>query len=297
MATRLFRAIEKLNAKYRWCLTGTPVQNSLDDLASLLSFVQVSPLDNLNMFRKHIISPIKNRSETGVENLRQVLDFVCLRRTQELLNLPKITSELKLLKFSNKEEQLYSSTRTDLINKIKENTFKPNSKGSQLGVFQLQLQLRRLCNHGTFQKPSIREEGFDPQQAMRHLETLKEANCEVCNHKITGINGIEEQWSGISTTCGHLLCSICLPNVMKSLNTPDISGGLPKCSLCAAVVVGDYLATELSTSRSVNYSKRISPLEYFDTDGYSSKVSAVIEDIKQQHEDEKRYVTDNTFNI
>lgn len=33
----------QLNAQYRWCLTGTPIQNSINDLFSILKFLRYSP--------------------------------------------------------------------------------------------------------------------------------------------------------------------------------------------------------------------------------------------------------------
>jgi SNF2 family DNA or RNA helicase len=104
MTTKLFKATKKLRAKLRWCLTGTPIQNSLEDLAALINFIRSSPLEDLYMFKKHIISPLMKNSQKGVENLRQLLDSVCLRRTKQLLDLPEVVTEPRLLNFSPEEK-------------------------------------------------------------------------------------------------------------------------------------------------------------------------------------------------
>jgi len=288
MTTKLFKAIKKLRARLRWCLTGTPIQNSLEDLAELVNFIRSSPLEDLHMFKKHIISPLMKGSEKGVENLRQLLDSVCLRRTKQLLDLPEVVSEPRLLNFSPREKQQYIDTRDKLVKMINQSRLQPQNKG-YLGVFQLQLQLRRLCNHGTFQKPSLSVEEFDPDQAIAHLKKQKMAKCEVCSTTVTGIHSIEEQRSGNFTTCGHLLCSKCVPKMKQALQKIDGRDSFLKCSLCPETIFGKYLVIEDALSKpSKNGSKRLSTWQYFDKDGCSTKVSAVIADIEQHKTDGKR---------
>jgi len=291
MTTKLYKAMKRLRANFRWCLTGTPVQNSLKDLAALISFIRSSPLDDHHKFRKHVISPLMKQSENGVENLRQLLDSVCLRRTKQLLNLPEIISEPRLLTFSAREEQQYVHTREKLINMINQNRLQPRNKKVYLGVFQLQLQLRRLCNHGTFQKLSLGVEEFDPEQAIAHLKKQKEAKCEVCGVKITGIHGIEELRSGSFTTCGHLLCTKCVPKMEQALQETDGRDGCFKCSLCLEIISGEYLVFDEASSRPFKIaSKHLSAWQYFDKDGCSTKVSAVVGDIEQHKTEGKRQV-------
>jgi SNF2 family DNA or RNA helicase len=288
MTTKLFKAIKKLRAKLRWCLTGTPIQNSLEDLAALINFIRSSPLEDLHVFKKHIISPLMKNSQKGVENLRQLLDSVCLRRTKQLLDLPEVVTEPRLLNFSPQEKKRYIDTRDKLVRTIRQGRFLPQNKG-YLGVFQLQLQLRRLCNHGTFQKPSLSVEEFDPDQAITYLKEQKIAECEVCNTTVTGIHNIEEQRSGNFTICGHLLCSKCIPKIKQALEKVEGRDGCLKCSLCPETIFGEYLVTEEISSKPMkNGSKHLSAWQYFDKNGCSTKISAVIADIEQHKTEGKR---------
>jgi SNF2-related domain len=287
MTTKLFKAVKKLHATFRWCLTGTPIQNSLKDLAALVNFIGSCHLDNLHMFKKHIISPLKKGSEIGVENLRQLLDSVCLRRTKQLLHLPEVIIEPQFLTFSAPEKKQYTDTRDKLIKMINQHHMQPQSRG-YLGAFQLQLQLRRLCNHGTFQKSSQVDE-FDPEQALAALRGQKLARCDVCGIDVTGIHGIEEQRSGSFTICGHLLCSKCVPKMKLALQTTDGRDGSLKCSLCPETISGEYIITEGAPPKlPKNGSKRFSAWQYFNKDGCSTKVFAVVADIEQHMTEEKR---------
>ncbi|KAH0538029.1 hypothetical protein FGG08_005341 [Glutinoglossum americanum] len=290
MTTKLFKAIKRLRTALRWCLTGTPIQNSLEDLAALVNFTRSSPLDNLHTFKKHIILPLMKRSVNGLENLRQLLDSVCLRRTKQLLDLPKVILEDRSLTFSVREKKQYVDTRDKLIKMINQHRLQPQNRGYS-GVFQLQLQLRRLCNHGTFQKHSLGIDEFDPEQAIAFLKKQKQARCEVCGINITGVQGIEEQRSGSFTTCGHLLCPKCVPKMKQALQKIDGRDGCLKCSLCPETIFGEYLVTEDASSKlSKNGSKHLSTWQYFDKGGCSTKVSALVADIEQHKTEGKRQV-------
>jgi len=295
MSTKLFKAMKKLRANFRWCLTGTPVQNSLEDLAALISFIRSPPLDDFLKFRKHVITPLMKGSENGVENLRQLLDSLCLRRTKELLHLPEAIYESRLLPFSAREEQHYVDTRDELIKKINQNRMQPKSKNSYLGVFQLQLQLRRLCNHGTFQKLQLGAGEFDPEQAIAHLKKQKDAKCEVCAANITGIHGIEETRSGTFTTCGHLLCAKCIPKMIQALQRINGQEESSRCSLCHESIFGEYLVVDEAKSK--HGGKHLSAWQYFTKDGCSTKISAVVEDIEKHKTEGKRLLYYSTKRI
>lgn len=78
-----------LVAKYRWCLTGTPMcaiplyslaylpttaairQNSVEELYSLIKFLQIRPLNEWTTFNEQIAKPVKNgRSVRAMKRLQ-----------------------------------------------------------------------------------------------------------------------------------------------------------------------------------------------------------------------------------
>lgn len=62
--TKMFKSIQELPVHRRWCLTGTPIQNRLEDLGSLVAFLCLTELERMPTFRKYIIAP----TLTGREN-------------------------------------------------------------------------------------------------------------------------------------------------------------------------------------------------------------------------------------
>ncbi|KIK13541.1 hypothetical protein PISMIDRAFT_17922 [Pisolithus microcarpus 441] len=72
--------------KYRWCFTGTPIQNRVEDLYSMFKFLKVEPLGDLQEFRNYILKPIKGGQVTlAIEHLQVVLSAVMLRRRKDVV--------------------------------------------------------------------------------------------------------------------------------------------------------------------------------------------------------------------
>lgn len=76
----------ELSSVKRWCLTGTPIQNNVDELYSLLRFLKIQPLSDYPTFKKNISIPIQNgQGNIAMERLKAVLRAVMLRRTKDIL--------------------------------------------------------------------------------------------------------------------------------------------------------------------------------------------------------------------
>lgn len=83
-----------LHSSKRWCLTGTPIQNNVDELYSLLRFLRIQPLSDYPTFKKTISIPIMN-GETAIamNRLKAVLMAVMLRRTKSVLGSSTATQD------------------------------------------------------------------------------------------------------------------------------------------------------------------------------------------------------------
>ncbi|KAF7730072.1 hypothetical protein EC973_003018 [Apophysomyces ossiformis] len=85
--TRSAISCSELTSEKRWCLTGTPIQNHVDELYSLLAFLRIQPLADYSTFRKTISLPIQlGQGKLALERLKVVLMAVMLRRTKDVLN-------------------------------------------------------------------------------------------------------------------------------------------------------------------------------------------------------------------
>ncbi|XP_058897301.1 transcription termination factor 2 isoform X1 [Kogia breviceps] len=105
-------AVCKLQAQARWAVTGTPIQNNLLDVYSLLKFLRCSPFDELSLWK----SQVDNGSKKGEERLNILTKSLLLRRTKDQLDptgkplvvLPRRKFQLHHLKLSEDEENVYS---------------------------------------------------------------------------------------------------------------------------------------------------------------------------------------------
>ncbi|XP_029803887.1 transcription termination factor 2 isoform X1 [Suricata suricatta] len=105
-------AVCRLQAHARWAVTGTPIQNTLLDMYSLLKFLRCSPFDDFQVWK----SQVDNGSKKGGERLSILTKSLLLRRTKDqldptgkpLVTLPQREFQVHRLKLSEDEEKVYS---------------------------------------------------------------------------------------------------------------------------------------------------------------------------------------------
>ncbi|XP_022352247.1 transcription termination factor 2 [Enhydra lutris kenyoni] len=105
-------AVCRLQGRARWAVTGTPIQNTLLDMYSLLKFLRCSPFDDFRLWK----SQVDNGSKKGGERLSILTKSLLLRRTkdqldstgQPLVMLPQRKFQVHHLKLSEDEESVYS---------------------------------------------------------------------------------------------------------------------------------------------------------------------------------------------
>lgn len=121
------QAVCELEAERRWCATGTPIQNKIEDFFALLKFLRVEPFTSHDLWNKLIMRPLKNRNPKGLERLQTILGAICLRRKKTdkvggkniLPSLPPKKIKILALENSGREKELYENLmvngRTQLI--------------------------------------------------------------------------------------------------------------------------------------------------------------------------------------
>lgn len=106
--TQVSKACCALSAERRWAVTGTPVQNSLTDLGTLVKFLRIKPFDDSHTWNQHIMAKFKLADASVVEQLQLLVGSITLRRSKDTIGLGERKEERQLLPFTPEEFHLYS---------------------------------------------------------------------------------------------------------------------------------------------------------------------------------------------
>lgn len=148
-------AAAALTADRRWCLTGTPIQNNLEDLYSLFRFLRVEPWRNWALWNKLVQKPYEEGDERGLKLVQSILKPIMLRRTKNstdnegrpILNLPPANIEVKYCDLSEAEKDFYEALFRR--SKVKFDQFVEQGKvlHNYASILELLLRLRQCCDH------------------------------------------------------------------------------------------------------------------------------------------------------
>ncbi|GLU19251.1 hypothetical protein SLE2022_355120 [Rubroshorea leprosula] len=268
--SQLSRAATALVADCRWCLTGTPIQNNLEDIYSLLRFLRVEPWGNWAWWYKLIQKPFEGGDERGLRLVQSILKPIMLRRTKSstdrggrpILVLPPVDSQVIYCELSEFEKDFYEA----LFKKSKVKFDKFVEQGRVLhnyaSILELLLRLRQCCDHpflvmsrGDTQeysdlnklarrflkgRPNGNEEEANDapsrayvQQVVEELSKGQEGECPIC---------LEAFEDAVFTPCAHRLCRECLLATWR-----NATSGL--CPVCRKTISKQDLITAPTESR------------------------------------------------
>jgi SNF2 family DNA or RNA helicase len=140
--------VHELTARHRLCLTGTPMENHLGELWSLLHFLQPGLLGDQRQFRRLFRTPIeKHRDDERQATLsRRVAPFM-LRRTKDEVakELPPKTEIERDVELQGAQRDLYESIRVAVHDKVRKAIARQGMDRSQIVILDALLKLRQVC--------------------------------------------------------------------------------------------------------------------------------------------------------
>lgn len=162
-SSKIFKAALEVQSIYRWCLTGTPIHNSLDDYGALLSFIGIHPFYEKSGFDFWIASPLKENRAGSLQLLKNLVRATCLRRTKASstvsLNLGKPIERTEQVQLHREDQRLYDFFKkktADIAAGIrhadKDNLSRKLTRDEN--ILSLMNFLRAICNHGMDLLPS-----------------------------------------------------------------------------------------------------------------------------------------------
>ncbi|MDQ2814743.1 MAG: DEAD/DEAH box helicase, partial [Actinomycetota bacterium] len=148
-ATRQARAVRALPAAARIALTGTPVENRLSDLWSIMEFTNPGLLGPAEKFREAYVLPIERHgSAEAAEALKRVTQPFVLRRLKTdktiISDLPD-KQEMKVwCNLTPEQASLYAATVSDMLSRIEDAADDISRRGLVLATMA---KLKQVCNH------------------------------------------------------------------------------------------------------------------------------------------------------
>ncbi len=142
------QAIRKIEAEFRIALTGTPVENRLSELWSIMHFLNPGYLGARKSFRENFALPIERyHDEEAIKQLKQLTTPFILRRVKTdprvISDLPDKVETKVYCTLTEEQATLYEAVVQDVMKQIEE---EEGIKRRGL-VLSMMMQLKQICNH------------------------------------------------------------------------------------------------------------------------------------------------------
>ncbi|KAI7881473.1 hypothetical protein K492DRAFT_66756 [Lichtheimia hyalospora FSU 10163] len=303
------RAVFNFQSKFKWSLTGTPLQNRVGELYSLIRFMQADPfayyyckdcpcktiswqfsdgkscdqcghrpMDHTCWWNNEVLKPIQHNGYVGegriaMEKLGKLLDKMMLRRTKvecaDDLGLPPRKVVVRRDYFSAEEEEVYRSLFSDSARQFSAYVEQGSVLNNYANIFELLTKMRQSANH--------------PDLVLRKTGDDKQLVCMLCS---------DTPEDAVKSHCRHTFCRECSVRYLASFDDEDAPiHERPKCPVCFADFSVDFSqpAVELQVEAGLHatYAKT-SIVNRINMDKWrsSTKIEALVEELsKLQAED------------
>ena len=142
------RAVCQLNTKHRLCLSGTPIENNLEELWSQFAFLMPGLLGDRKGFTKRFRTPIEKREDNTrrLQLVRRIHPFILRRTKSEVATeLPPKHTILRRITLTTAQRELYETIRATLYDKVREQIAATSLARSRIVVLDALLKLRQVC--------------------------------------------------------------------------------------------------------------------------------------------------------
>lgn len=161
-------AMFEIEADFRLALSGTPVENRLAELWSIMRFVNPGLLGSLTRFNERFAGPIeRNRDRDTQQVLKRLIGPFVLRRTkaQVLSELPARTELVVTVTPEPTEAAFYEAIRREAVAEVDESLSDATSGQARFNILAQLTRLRRAaCDprlmSGAFPAPSAKVRAF-----------------------------------------------------------------------------------------------------------------------------------------
>jgi len=180
-ASQMAKALRDIPAAGRLALTGTPLENSLQDLWTLIDWVNPGLLGDRKGFTKLFRTPIERHGDTAAQaRLNRRLRPFLLRRTKQEVaaELPPKTEILERVDLPKAQQALYETVRSAMDERVREAIATRGLAASRITVLDALLKLRQVCCDPALAKTKAARSVQDSAKRARLRDLLAELVAE-----------------------------------------------------------------------------------------------------------------------
>jgi len=144
------QSVKKLNAQHKLALSGTPIENKLEELWSVFDFLMPGFLFDKSEFNYRYVNPIMEREDKMTEKRlkTQIYPFILRRMKRDVAkDLPDKIENIAYCELTPEQKDFYmevfDSTKEELFKSIEMNGLEK----SRMSIFSALLRLRQICCH------------------------------------------------------------------------------------------------------------------------------------------------------
>ncbi len=169
--TQRARVIKTIKARYRLVMTGTPIENSLDELWSIFDFLMPGYMGSKAKFTIKYAAPVKKGDKEALNLLKlKVAPFILRRRKDEVLKeLPEKVISLQKVLMTKLQEDTYRTILEQVRQQVLNSINDKGLEGSHITILAALTRLRQVCNH-----PSLVLSEISPETESGKVESLME---------------------------------------------------------------------------------------------------------------------------
>ncbi|WP_164871797.1 DEAD/DEAH box helicase [Solirhodobacter olei] len=180
-AAQMAKALRDIPARGRLALTGTPMENSLQDLWTLFDWVVPGLLGDRKTFQSVFRTPIEKQGDRVAQaRLNRRLKPFLLRRTKEEVaaELPPRTEILDQVDLPKPQQALYETVRSVMDVRVREAVAARGLAAARITILDALLKLRQVCCDPALVKTDAARTVKDSAKRARLRELLQELVAE-----------------------------------------------------------------------------------------------------------------------
>ncbi|KAF2107631.1 SNF2 family N-terminal domain-containing protein [Lophiotrema nucula] len=255
------RGVSELRAQYRLCMTGTPMQNSIDELYPILRFLRLKPYNDWHQFSYHISKPLKQARDAtrqrAMNRVHVLLKSIMLRRGKDtqidggpICKIPPKHEHLDNVEFSDDEHAFYKALESKTQLTFNKYLAKGTVMENYANVLVLLLRLRQACCHPHLIKDLAKQVATDGIAEVDLLSRAKQLSEDVVN-RLKNEEGFEcpicydaTNNATIFVPCGHHCCGDCFAKLVdptRAIQEGNAEGNSAKCPHCRGTLSKDKI--------------------------------------------------------